>query len=284
MVARGDASAGRRRPRSDARRADRGDDRHRHRRRASAAERPKACPDQHPACPARHADEPQISVTCCSSGRHRADLRFRRDGAGRPRVDTGVRRGSGSASYSGQNVSRMSDGCGPGPSRQDGRAGRTWRVGHRGLDGRTRGERRRPVDNAYDPGIRPGRERSEGLHAPPALPHRAPPTSAGAHSRSQGSRMVRSASATASAGSLMVVPTYDEADNVAWIVRPDPGRPPGDRRARRRRRVTQTAPVRSRTTWPPPTRASPCCTAPPRRAWARPTWPVSGGRWSATTT
>ena len=72
--------------------------------------------------------------------------------------------------YSGQNVSRTSGRCDRGPSRQDGHLGRTWRAGHRDVDGRTRGERRRPVDNADDPGSQSGRGRSEGHSAPPALP------------------------------------------------------------------------------------------------------------------
>ena len=101
--------------RQDAGRADRGHDGDRHRRGPAASES-----GPRPACPARHAAKRANFETWCSPAGHAPDLRFRRQCPGQPPVDTDRICVARKSDYSRQNVSRVLDGCGFGPSRHDG--------------------------------------------------------------------------------------------------------------------------------------------------------------------
>ena len=63
---------------------------------------------------------------------------------------------------------------------------------------------------------------------------------------------------------LVVIPTYNERENIEPIVERLRAAVPDGRRAGRRRRSAPTAPARSPTSSPRPTTTSTCCTAPAR--------------------
>ena len=81
----------------------------------------------------------------------------------------------------------------------------------------------------------------------------------------------------------VIIPTYNERENLEAIAAPGPRRGPGRRPAGRRRqqpgrhrRAGRQAGRRGRAT-------SRCCTGRARAAWARPTSPASAGRWTRAT-
>ena len=83
---------------------------------------------------------------------------------------------------------------------------------------------------------------------------------------------------------LVIIPTYNERDNLPLIVGRVHAARPDVARARSSTTEAPTAPVSSPTSWrwPIPT-ASTSCIAPARPGSARPIWPVSPGAWAAGT-
>ena len=82
-------------------------------------------------------------------------------------------------------------------------------------------------------------------------------------------------------GVWVVLPTYNERENLEAHQRRDPGGAARGRAAHRRRQLAG----RHRRCWPTPSppasRGSRCCTAPARRGWAPPTATGSAGRWGS---
>ena len=108
--------------------------------------------------------------------------------------------------------------------------------------------------------------------APPPLGARPRPAAAGTPSLGAAAAFRRGdyAASAMSATVWLVIPTYNEAENLAQSSRRrrrararSAGRPPDPDRGRQ---LARTAPARSRTRWPPSTTGSRCCTARARAA------------------